>query len=970
MEEEREKERRASLDSTRSQEVTSPVTAVGGSSLERVDEEQKSADGKPGVSVETPSSATTARPSAPSKSSFTGIALPQLGGGADFGNEFWDSTPLGGTNGKEPAVISPVAPVSVEQDQSLRNQPSLGFRSMVHQAFDAPAISSKQGSLHSQAGTTDSAPSRSNTTGTSDISPIMSRVPSSAATGARNAEMRVATPAIAEETETSAHNSLQKPIKDAEIVAEKPLPTHSPNVSGGGIPTSFTPGYRRDLSTPSPHNSPARSPVLEENKQLPAAEAAQVATEDSHEAAAVHSVVHPQNTATQGTGVFPAANINLAGQSTAGTSAQNTSLESDAQAGEPEVMSKNIARSESPSKGRVADLAGRFNEIPAAPPVSAKENSSYITKESTSRPTSSSAVKPFAPTELASAARPVNERELSFRPKLPGQFDSYASSSSDVPGQPLDKTTAAIPVQGALNEVDLSPTTSKHQVEGKSIESSVGPMAALAAAGVAVGAAIRKSMGSEEAQPESPKSPSRAHGDILHRPPPPDRFESTASTIPPTPPAKDEELAPPVPLKVDAKKGAETSAIDTALSSVPTKASESSKDTTPTGFESDRLRREIVRSLSPEHEVGDEAPAVPEPQINRAPNRESTAILSDYENYWASGGSDEKQVAPVEHATHGLPEVAIAPSQPVNEPTLAAAPLASKNSSPSPVMLNKRFSWERSGANSVGPASVISPGSESTPKSLPGLQPQSDPLSLNPKLSGEPLHIVNAEPGELPTPVEPPARRLSSDFTAPVAPEPNQSQLQDFSPLNASTHPAGPRPQSGPQPQSGARPMTGDGTRPAPFREILAIKNTTARIAKYNETREQFAKQPTGLDNWLSKTVGANPDYKEISTTVRRPTLSSPTGASPRHKATASISRVFTKTDNQAGPSQNTGRPLTAEYQGKTGPAADQRISVGKGKDILKTAGVLGGKGMKEAKGLFAKGKSRFKSSGSEKVDD
>jgi hypothetical protein len=45
-----------------------------------------------------------------------------------------------------------------------------------------------------------------------------------------------------------------------------------------------------------------------------------------------------------------------------------------------------------------------------------------------------------------------------------------------------------------------------------------------------------------------------------------------------------------------------------------------------------------------------------------------------------------------------------------------------------------------------------------------------------------------------------------------------------------------------------------------------------------------------------------------------------------------------------------------------------------KGKELLSKATVLGGKmgktGLKEAKGLFAKGKSRFRSSGSEKVDD
>jgi hypothetical protein len=40
-----------------------------------------------------------------------------------------------------------------------------------------------------------------------------------------------------------------------------------------------------------------------------------------------------------------------------------------------------------------------------------------------------------------------------------------------------------------------------------------------------------------------------------------------------------------------------------------------------------------------------------------------------------------------------------------------------------------------------------------------------------------------------------------------------------------------------------------------------------------------------------------------------------------------------------------------------------------KGKDLLHSAGVLGGKGMSGAKGLFAKGKSKLKEARGDKVD-
>ena len=42
-------------------------------------------------------------------------------------------------------------------------------------------------------------------------------------------------------------------------------------------PASFIPGHRRDLSTPSPNNSPARTPALESNLQLRQPQEAEVA---------------------------------------------------------------------------------------------------------------------------------------------------------------------------------------------------------------------------------------------------------------------------------------------------------------------------------------------------------------------------------------------------------------------------------------------------------------------------------------------------------------------------------------------------------------------------------------------------------------------------------------------------------------------------------------------------------------------
>jgi len=60
--------------------------------------------------------------------------------------------------------------------------------------------------------------------------------------------------------------------------------------------------------------------------------------------------------------------------------------------------------------------------------------------------------------------------------------------------------------------------------------------------------------------------------------------------------------------------------------------------------------------------------------------------------------------------------------------------------------------------------------------------------------------------------------------------------------------------------------------------------------------------------------------------------------------------------------SPSTAAPSSSGFGGRI---ANQQMQL-KGKDLLHTANVLSGKGMTSAKGLFAKGKSRF---GREKVD-
>ncbi|EOD51536.1 hypothetical protein UCRNP2_1682 [Neofusicoccum parvum UCRNP2] len=166
------------------------------------------------------------------------------------------------------------------------------------------------------------------------------------------------------------------------------------------------------------------------------------------------------------------------------------------------------------------------------------------------------------------------------------------------------------------------------------------------------------------------------------------------------------------------------------------------------------------------------------------------------------------------------------------------------------------------------------------------------------------------------------------------------------------------------------------------FREILALKSTDERLAKYSQTREQFAGMDTGLRNWVQSTLATKPEHAELANLPRQPlppiqsSHSSSGGGlvlNMRHKHNASISHFatgFRKTNQTAAGLESssaahasTASPTDAGQQGGAGRGGMQV----KGKDLLKGAGVLGGKGMKEAKGLFAKGRSRFR--GESKVD-
>ncbi|KAL5333880.1 hypothetical protein BJX70DRAFT_379863 [Aspergillus crustosus] len=150
------------------------------------------------------------------------LSLPDVKRLSAFSPHFFtESTPLP-QNVQEPAS---------QPSHELQHNPSLGFRSAVNQAFDVPETPST---------ITDSV-ARSNSASTTGISPIIPR---------------------RDTTDDKTPTILEDPNENADTPTEKdPV---------------FKPGHRRDLSLPSPGNSPSRRPIITEPEAIVSSELGQL----------------------------------------------------------------------------------------------------------------------------------------------------------------------------------------------------------------------------------------------------------------------------------------------------------------------------------------------------------------------------------------------------------------------------------------------------------------------------------------------------------------------------------------------------------------------------------------------------------------------------------------------------------------------------------------------------------------------
>ena len=1080
------------------------------------------------------------RKSAPSDQGDSGSlqpVLPDVSRVSGFGESFFGSTNSIGEPSQEPLIKSagPTTSVPAEKEQNrpvpdkdLRNQPSLGFTSAVHEAFDRaeeqvpPTPSSAAGSTVG----------RSTSGGTSAVSPIISRDPSMS-TEHWNSKLPgiddVTTPTTIDANEESSVRPLSaSSLGTPKQVTRKPSPSPATIPQSADLPSpSFVPGHRRDLSTPSPDNSPARTPALEANRHLRQPEEVELAAASPTDPSSSKSNSSNVSEVAEQEPVLPhSSEMASRGRSDlqVDTKARSNDLPVKADtAGSPirHPQSYLRTRTDSGSSTRVRDLADKF--------------------ESGSRPGSAHSSTPrgsffgnnmqkddFVP------PRPLADRMESFRPHLPGGWESSASIAPAAalrqseptmnPTQPDSISNIGRTSEDHASSADRAPS-SVSQIKDASEEA----FTAVAAAGTALAGAFAAAVGMDQhkgseasttetpldknadqerfqafeaADPEQKVSLNTVVNPEAAKPYLPDPMEDEASTAEPTPLPqgtllpRTNDLASPdyfAPPRTQEHASTVGHSEGTTPTNRPSMLPSLSTDTQTPQYESDRLRREIVRELDPNISEPTTAQSdysnyedTSRLSTNRSlprPGYESGVLPREYESYWNDANSDDDtshlsgEPGRLEDATtarrqHGAAVIG-APlrphhdeqDSPVREP-LRLDPKqqgvsfnhANMNESPqdNPQALQRRFSWEQplqspqpnlanpdamteapNTSVSVIPRSADSTSIQEAPNApvsnsfISSVYPEGKsfepkdrseasnlstlpnteaalgddaPRALGPDKSfsesqdevGQPevAGIERDLPGHqyglktAPSPLQDDyaghadsvydtgATRIGEqspmlpneqrrDVESPAA-EPSLPLVHEESrTLSAQPDELPPLPPPNAQPKIAA------------FREILALKAPLERIQAYDETREQFANLNTGLAHWLSIKASELPEHADLfSDSGRRPAFQSHKPSPSRIKLGGLLQSGSHSSQPYSAnpPPVADGAPGNASPYGYSpsvgsgGKLSSQQVQA-KGKDLLHSAGIFGGKANVAAKGLFSKGKSKLRgNSGAEKV--
>ncbi|EFQ29461.1 uncharacterized protein GLRG_04605 [Colletotrichum graminicola M1.001] len=442
--------------------------------------------------------------------------------------------------------------------------------------------------------------------------------------------------------------------------------------------------------------------------------------------------------------------------------------------------------------------------------------------------------------------------------------------------------------------------------------------------------------------------------------------------------------------------------------------------------ESDKLREEIMRSLSPVRPTPDSnqfstsnSSQRLSPAIDGSGTRESTYLHGVYEDYWAAG--DDK------------PDMSELPSkQPKPERGPAAdqgnsnvSPLSPrKDASDRPPSLGRRFSWE-AGSEQVTPKPLdaqtdplpesVLPSASTAVDASPSEQPRHEAQVALSELAREAEHTqsptalddahagVSQDSGavshqvsqvssaprdgmdtEAAEPLSPLSVSTDKNITSTVparwpSPVDEKSMAQVASDTGFPSPPPGDYPALAPaqaQPLEDFSPPTSpvpSQQQPAQpvkiktFKEIMELASPSERINKYNETRAQFASMDSGLNNWLVTLKSQHPEHANATASfgigATGPGQSQP---SPTTSQPASQQPYYQQYLNASNPNLSVGAP--GRPPAGSVPASSSHSP---SSDFKHSSGQVGAKGKglllaagKAGKGLLSKGKSKLRGTG------
>ncbi|KGO48460.1 hypothetical protein PEX1_002970 [Penicillium expansum] len=360
----------------------------------------------------------------------------------------------------------------------------------------------------------------------------------------------------------------------------------------------------------------------------------------------------------------------------------------------------------------------------------------------------------------------------------------------------------------------------------------------------------------------------------------------------------------------------------------------------PQNADNDRLREEIIRSLSRE------TTPMEDPEPTNQPQSQAPAEFFPHQSIVSESHPDWTSPPP------------LAPRDPY-----ATSQGAAGNSSstvidqPKKPKLERRFSWESSDSSEPEPPQM--PGSYSSPPPLATSLSMQEP---------EPIH-EEAAPLVSDVSHDPLASEDEGAVTQRAVEKPRLSIVPPI-PENIKPPEQVMGPGATPPPQrvvSNAGSLSLDESKLLGFRDILGITSINQRIKSFEHTRDQFATIDTGLSHWLQFTVHDHPEHADV---VQQSQNLSPT-VPPSDASRSRFPKLGGALSNIG--SLNDGTPTGATHirrpSGHIGTVMNKDKVGEKGKELLHTAGAFSGKATGAAKGLFAKGRSRFRpSGGSEKV--